>query len=337
MSQLSFLQRVDFRLRRELSRFPWLKRRLAAIRNRLLGRFRRERAAEYWDERVEVVESAQPQGWLDLELIEREHLRPRLSGDPDVYYLQHFLATWVPERPVERMLSLGCGGGNLERAFLDLGAARAIDANDVSAGSIEHARRAAAEAGYDHLLTYEVLDLDAEPLPANRYDVVVAKQSLHHVAALEHVYEQIARALKPGGVFMFHEFVGPTRFQWSDRQLYEVNRLLAELPPDLRRRTRQVRVGRPTIEDMIAMDPSEAVRSAEILPLLEERFEILERKDLGGTLLHLVVHEALHVLDLERPDHLAILRGWMQRESELLDAGDLPSDFAYVVARPRHV
>lgn len=36
---------------------------------------------------------------------------------------------------------------------------------------------------------------------------------------------------------------------------------------------------------MIANDPSEAVRSADLLPMMEGRFEILERKNLGGTIL----------------------------------------------------
>ena len=38
---------------------------------------------------------------------------------------------------------------------------------------------------------------------------------------------------------------------------------------------------------MIAADPSEAVRSAEIVPLLSQYFDILEVRELGGALPHL--------------------------------------------------
>lgn len=38
---------------------------------------------------------------------------------------------------------------------------------------------------------------------------------------------------------------------------------------------------------MNQMDPSKAIRAKEIVPLIEKRFDVVERKDWGGTLLHL--------------------------------------------------
>lgn len=298
-----------------------------------------EGGASHWDSLVTRVESKELKGWLDWDLIEEEHIRPQVSGDRSVYYIEHFLRTHVPDRPVERALSLGCGGGNLERSLIDAGAAHLIDAVDASPASIRLARRLAAEHPGGERIRYEVQDVNRIRLEPGVYDFVVAKMALHHFEALERVFEEVRRALKPGGVFMFNEFVGPSRFQWTDLQLELGNRLLALLPQKNRWSEHGgaplERLLRPTVEDMIAMDPSEAVRSAEILPVLERSFEIVERKDYGGTLLHDLLTHVMASFDLEDERELSILRLIFLFERTLVEHGVLSSDFTYVVARPR--
>ena len=321
-------------LRRVLSRFPVLKRVAGWVRRTAAPAWRSSNAAKHWDARVEAVESEQPLGWLDCEVVEREYIRPRVSGDSEVSYLEYFLATHLSEGPVEQLLSLGCGGGNLERDLLRLGAAEAIDGFDGSEASIGMAQELAERDGFTKQLTYRVADLNQLELPTDRYDVVVIKMALHHFEALEHVYSQLRRCLKPGGLLMFNEFVGPTRFQWTETQLAHMNQLLQGLPQRIRRQASVVVIRRPLVADMIAQDPSESVRSSEIMPLLEKDFEIVEKRGYGGTLLHILLSHVLPLLDLDDPEDLGILRSLMDQEGRLLDEGSIPSDFAYVVARP---
>lgn len=292
-------------------------------------------AEAHWDHWVSEVESGSYKGWLDYQFIEDEYIRPQISGDKSVYYLQHFFDHHVAALPADRGLSLGCGGGNLERGLVQMNAARTIDAHDASPGSIELARKLAVEAGMGERIRYQVTDVDRIELPPSTYDWVLCKMSLHHFEALEHVYEQIARALKPGACLMFNEFVGPTRHQWTDLQLELMNQMLETVPQPLRARIPIHRFERLSVEEMIAIDPSESVRSAEILPLLEQHFEIVELKPYGGTLLQIFLQQVMHLLDLEDPWHVALLRSWFLYERTLVERGVLPSDFAYVVARPR--
>lgn len=316
------------RLRHHPRLFRWARdarRRLNVWRAAVLPR-------NYWDHSVEDVEVGGPRGWLDSEFVEVEYIRPQVSGDKDVDYLRHFLAEHLPQRPMERGLSLGCGGGNLERALIALDAARQLDAFDASPESIRLAQQLAAEADLGERIHYDVRDIDRIELPESTYDFVVIKMALHHFAELEHVYGQIARSLKPGGVFMFNEFVGPTRFQWTDLQLQHINALLKTLP-DAHRTVPFI--DRPTIAQMMAEDPTESVRSAEILPLLEEHFEIVEHKPFGGTVLNLLLTETLHTFDVEAEADQRVLHRLFDTEQQLLRDGILPSDFAYVVARPR--
>ena len=289
--------------------------------------------SEHWDEMVSKVESKEFKGWLDYELIECEYIRPQISGDPQVYYLQHFIDRNLRELPVERALSLGCGGGNLERFFIQENIVRTMDANDASPGSIDLARRLADEAGMGDRLSYEVADANRLQLEASVYDFVVAKMSLHHFDALEHIYDQVSRSLKPDGVFMFNEFIGPTKYQWSDLQLELMNEILELLPPELKAGAPEY-LSRPTIEQMDAVDPTEAIRSGEIMSVLERWFSVVEYRPYGGTILQILLAHVMGNFDLERAEHLAVLRLIFLLEKTLVSHRVLPSDFAYVIARP---
>jgi SAM-dependent methyltransferase len=292
----------------------------------------------HWDHNVARVESKELKGWLDWEFIEVEHIRPQLSGDKSVYYLQHFFRSHLPRMPVARALSLGCGGGNLERALIQLKAARTIDAFDASPESIRVAAELADKEGKGQQIRYRVADINKLELEPAAYDFVVAKMSLHHFEDLDHVYGQIRRALKPGGVFMFNEYVGPTRFQWTDLQLELANRILQTLPREFRRSAFSgdilADITRPTIDEMIRMDPTEAVDSAQILPLLARHFEIVEHREYGGTLLHLVLNHVMANFDVTDELQASLVKMIFLFEQTLVEQHVLDSDFCYVVARP---
>ncbi|MFI4938911.1 MAG: class I SAM-dependent methyltransferase [Burkholderiales bacterium] len=293
----------------------------------------------HWDHHVELVENKVLKGWLDWEFIEVEHIRPRVSGDKSVYYLQHFFKNHLPGMPVERALSLGCGGGNLERALIHLNSAQSIDGYDASPESIKVAKELAVKEGVSDHIQYGVCDINNIDLEEGSYDFVVAKMSLHHFTDLDHIYGQIRRALKPGGIFMFNEFVGPTRFQWTDLQLSLANRVLQTLPQEYRRSavTGEIltEISRPTEQEMIQMDPSEAVNSSQIIPLLTRHFDILEHKKYGGTLLHLLMNHIMTNFDTDNELQATVVKMIFLYEQTLVENNVLESDFCYVVARPK--
>ncbi len=326
---------IDRALRRWLSVHPRLRSVALAVRRRLRPLAGAASARRHWDLLVGAVDSGEHAGWLDCPLIEREYIRPQVSGDPEVDYLSHFVSTHLARRPVERGLSLGCGGGAVERALIQVDAATVMDGLDVSPSSIELARRRAAEAGMDSRLCYRVEDIDGLSLPPRRYGFAVAKMALHHLTDLEHVFAEVAGALAPGAPLMFNEFVGPSRFQWSDRQVDLMNEMLARMPPRIRRAAPFARVHRPDARDVAARDPSESVRSAEILPLLRRHFDLVELAPYGGTLLHVVLSPVIHAFDLEAESDRELLRSLIEMERSLIARGELESDFAYGVALAR--
>ena len=241
--------------------------------------------------------------------------------------------------PLGRAVSLGCGFGGLERALAAEGIIDQIDAYDLAPGAIEEARRLAAEAGL-HGLRYHVADLETIDFPPGEVDVVFAHSSVHHVERLEQLFETVAAMLKPGGIFHLSEFVGPTRFQWTDAQMAGVNRFLESLPPRLRRlptgEPRPLQT-RPTIASMIAADPSEAIRSSDIRPLIGRYFDIVEERELGGALLHLGLGDIAQNFNADDAGDRAILEAFFAEEDQAMRDGIIGSDFATItaVARPK--
>ena len=118
-----------------------------------------------------------------------------------------------------------------------------------------------------------------------------------------------------------------------------MNRLLLALPETHRRnlRTGELKdeVVRPNEKEVRRVDPSESVRSDEIMGLIEERFEIVYRADFGGTLLQFVLADIAGNFDPADPNDVAMIDLLSLYEQTLIDEGVLPSDFVYLVAKRR--
>ena len=88
---------------------------------------------------------------------------------------------------------------------------------------------------------------------------------------------------------------------------------------------------------MVAADPSEAIRSADILRALHAEFEILERRDIGGTLGHLALGDIAQNFDVAEGEHVRHLRRLFSLEDHLIKKGTIGSDFVVLTAVPRRL
>ncbi len=282
------------------------------------------RAREYWDEHMDVSCGDWTSNPLVQEVVNRRIVGPA-SND---FWLNWVLADYLPSR-VRRCLSICCGTGTHEIIAAKTGRVGFLEAFDLSPRGVDAARRRAADAGVE--VRFFEADVNAYECPRRSYDLILAGGALHHVSALERVLATLHDGLTDDGVLIANEFVGPVRHQWTERQVETVNRLLGALPPHLRARSR---IERSSVEEMLAHDPSEAVRSSLILPVLRSYFEIVEARPFGGTLMH-VLYQALDPATLESPEARAALGSVLATEESLIGAGVLPSDFALVAARRR--
>ena len=261
------------------------------------------------------------------------HLNERATGDPARDWLSSWAHRYFHGHDL-RVLVLGCGEGWLERAISEWTFVRTIDAVDFAEAALARARERGGPK-----IRYGVVDLNRDSLEPDAYDVVVAHSVLHHIENLEHAFDQIERAMKPEATLVVNEYVGVNRFQYSDEILAIINDLMRCLPERLRRsaledRTYGVRE-RPTVEEMMANDPSEAVRAADVMPMLRQRFEILDERQLGGTILMHLLYDIVQNFRFDDPHERAILELLCTFEGALVDGRRIPSDFLLTAARKR--
>jgi len=267
----------------------------------------------------------------------RRYLHALVSGDPGCDWL-----TWVENAhlspDLETALVLGCGSGWLERALAGRGRFRSIVACDFAADTVARARQTAEEAGVTGI-EYGVLDLENEGLPAGPFDAVFANDVLHHIKGLEPLYTRIHEALAPEGRLIFNEYVGPNRFQYSDDRMDLVNRYLRVLPDRLRWDPIAGRLlwrrERTDVRQLVLDDPTEAVRSEDVMPLARRFFRPEKEYLYGGGLLNPLLFGIVTNFRAGDPWDDMLISRFCAAEERLTDAGKLEPDFRIFVGSRR--
>ena len=285
-----------------------------------------------WGDHLEVEARGEMNAWLDHpEIVAHYQKRGAIDG---LRWEQ-----WVPQHlggPAARSLDLGCGAAARSLAVWNEGASAHLEGVDISEDRVAEGERKRQSLGAPGRFWAE--DVNALTLEPGRYDLIFSAHSFHHFLELEHVMEQVERALTPRGVFILEEFVGPTQFQWTDLQMELTAGLLKFLPESLRRfRWNAVKhlEGRPTVEEVVAVSPFESIRSAEIVPLFEKYFDLFLVRNLGGTIQHLLYNGIVHNFWPVTDEASRAIQGIFAIEDRLIDSGLLPSDFMLLVGRRR--
>lgn len=97
------------------------------------------------------------------------------------------------------VLDLGCAGGFMAEALAARGAK--VTGIDPAAEAIDAARAHARDGGLS--IGYDVGVGEALPYQDASFDAVVCVDVLEHVADLDKVMAEVARTLRPGGLFLF--------------------------------------------------------------------------------------------------------------------------------------
>lgn len=189
--------------------------------------------------------------------------------------IQCWLSEHFSGRRFERGLSVGCGAGHKELALMKAGIVGRFDLFELSDAVIATGRCAAIAEGLAERARFRCEDIFARPaLPEGEYDLVHWDNALHHMFDTAAALAASVRALRPGGLLVIDDYVGPSHMQVPDR-LHAVaqpiraalpERYLANNTADAARFPLLPRCPRIPREAMIAADPSEMADSAAILP-----------------------------------------------------------------------
>lgn len=244
--------------------------------------------------------------WMSEEPV-RRYINHSVTGSPDVWPIEWLQAS-VPS-PFASAVSLGCGEGSLERDLVSKGLCASILGIDISAAALK-----LAEARAEGRIQYREGDLNALKLPVAAFDAAFFHQSLHHVEDLDRCLAATASSLRPGALIYFDEYVGPSRGEWSASHIREAADLFAQLPASVKR-SRRLKL------PIDWRDPTEAVRSSEILAAVSRHFRVAERRDYGGNFLS-VIHPHLRLDHLGSGERAELLQSIIDAERDHLAAGN---------------
>lgn len=289
-------------------------------------------AKNYW----ETNPTAAASQWVSNPII-AEKIHQRMSGgQTKKYWLRWLIEDYFVGQKFNNLISLGCGIGNHEILMAELGFAQTIDAFDFSAASLEIARRDAENAGVS--VNFYQEDFNTFTLnPEIKYDMAFCSGSLHHVRELERFLEIVHKALHPQGYFIINEYVGANYCIYDQHQVKMINRLYQCFHKLIRSGVMENKFINPSIHQVFATDPSEAVRSELILPFIEYYFDIELFNPFGGGILHplypLLDHNQFLPGD---PKGETIIKLLLEFEQILMEIpGGLESDFCLCVLRPK--
>ena len=254
------------------------------------------------------------------------------TGDIGAGSWGHLWNKYVPKDRPLKVLSPCCGIGWLELWVNKSCRVERIDAFDVSPSAIETAKANAAAAGVD-CINYFVADGNVLDL-GTLYDLIVISGGLHHINDLEGFCATMRDHLKPDGVMIASEYVGPSYTQYTPRQVELINACITLLPEKYRNQisgSRLTRYQNMTVEQWLEVDPSESIRSADIVDVVRSTFGHVDLIDRGGAIVHMALFQIAHNFDEDDPEDANWLDLLYKIEDAAMAAGEVPmcwADFA---------
>jgi len=236
-------------------------------------------ARETWDN-IDI-DKVRNVGWLAISFFGRQ-MEIRLTENYQITlaYLLH--QRYTPEELKQlKGLALVCGDMASERAYfeeLPHIAFETVDGYDLSPESI---KRFSTDK---FKFIPHVMDVNDLVLAPEQFDLIACNHGIHHVYNLGGCFYQAHKSIKPKGMFVLNEWIGPPYLQIPLRNHIVASLLLFLLFPF--RNTRLTHDGR--VKGLWlqygpkAFDPSEACNAAELMPQLLKYFKVVRIVRYGG-------------------------------------------------------
>lgn len=224
----------------------------------------------------------------------------------------------------DRAISIGCGAGAKELQLINTGLVKHFDLYEISPTRVDQGKRLAHQQAVSDRVSFFTENAFDKKLGS--YELVYWNNALHHMLDVEAAIAWSREHLVPGGWFVMDDFVGPSRFQWSDENLSHATRVRSLLPDrflynpaDLSQKL-PIEIRRPTVESMIKDDPTEAADSDRIVSSVKKMFPNAVVIPTGGALYNLALNDVIAHFD-ESSEDLSLLQSILMSDELLAHAG----------------
>ncbi len=262
------------------------------------------------------------------------YLGPKFSGlgIRGIYeFFADAIAASVAELgPAEQCKVVSIGSGNCD---IELEIAKVLrgmnieryvfECIDIVPDMLERGRQLTEQEGFIDNFSFTCADANSWQPARNSVNIVMANQSLHHIADLEILFDTIAIAIGNSGKFVTSDVIGRNgHMRWPEAMHY-IDELWKEMPERYKCNLLLQRI-EPEYENWdCSVEGFEGIRAQDILPLLLERFQF--DLFLGyGNLVDIFVDRAFgHNFKMDKPEDIAFIDKVASLDEQLIEAGTL--------------
>ncbi len=303
----------------------------------------KERVAKKWAESEQVYIQNDFKVYWECSEIASQYQLSRITGQKSLHeyidWLEYLTSFFPKNKKFENMIALiiGCnlGEDSISVILARTNFFKKIIIVDISDNLLKQQREILKKIKLNHFFEFQCLDLDVDSLPHNHeYDLICSLGTIHHIQRLEGLFDEINMYLRDDGIFAMREYIGPSYLQFTDKQIQIANLLLESLPDYMKVKSSgemKTKPFSPTFDEVYNDDPSEAIRSDDIMDIVRNKLCILAENMTGGTLLNPLMNEITENFE-KGNEEKEILRHIIMVEHSLIQLGVISSDYVFLVA-----
>ncbi len=295
----------------------------------LLGNLKK--TAIVWD----VTETADSsEYWWNFPIV-RDYILTYVTGNPKLSWY----AKQIQDRktPFGRILAFGDGKGMAAEAHITKADVTEVIYLNIANGEGERFKKLMKE----HNCPHQFIKADANTFnyqSLGKFDTIIDVGAFHHFENFERIFPMLNDCLTEDGLLYVDEYVGPSKWVFTQHIIDIINEELNTLPQELVKNSRQV-VQKEYIDLWSsAQDPSEGVRSAELDEMLLKNFKLEQSNSFGGTFLQPFFYTSnlkpcrLNIPNWHKTDKGKLhLERLVKKEHELIKSGKIGMDYKYYV------
>lgn len=202
-----------------------------------------------------------------------------LGFESQEQFFLHYLSEGCNRRPqgISKIVSLGAGNCDFELGLAQRLRDRSISnfhflCLEMNASMLERGAASAAASGLTPNFSFAECDLNAWK-GEEQFDSILAIHSLHHVVALEALFDEVYRSLTQEGTFLVHDMIGRNGHMRWPEALEVVQSFWKELPQAQTYNHQLKRFEKEYENWDCSTEGFEGVRAQDILPELIKRFK----------------------------------------------------------------
>jgi len=240
----------------------------------------------------------------------------------------NFEIWWVDEinklikslnRPV-KIISLACGNGDLEIELLKQIEQKdrfVFVGTDINPNVLKRGEDLAAKSGLENIY-FQEQDLNNFKLN-EKFDVVIANHSLHHIVKLEDLFEEIIKNSTENMIFLINDMFGRNGHVMWDNTLQVVNAIWKKLKQKYKLNAYNKCYDEKPLNNDCSKCGFEGVRAEDILPLLIKYFDFEIFLPFSTFINRFVARVYGHNFNVDDPYDVELVKNILSLDVKLLD------------------